>query len=375
MDRVERVLIVGGGLAGLALAIALRQRGLSPALIERATSWGATGTGLYLIGSATRALRLLGLAEEVTRRWSLIRAQTLLNHRGARVAEVDTEAFWRQCGPCLGTLRGDLHSALAHKIDAQRIRFGLTVRTLLQNESQVTVQLSDGATEEYDLVVGADGIRSTIRRLAFDNSEPRFRGQVGWRFVGRLPPGINGWTAFLGRGTAFLIVPISNDHAYFYADTATAQLIQDPPERRLERLRHTFREFAGPVREVLTQIESAKHVHFSAIEEVAPRRYGRGRIVLIGDAAHAMSPNMACGVAMAFEDALVLADIIARAGAGSDIVPAFIDHRSARIEWVHAQTDRRDRMRNMSPAIRDVLLRLLWGRLYRANYQPLLTAP
>ena len=97
--------------------------------------------------------------------------------------------------------------------------------------------------------------------------------------------------------------------------------------------------------------------------------------MLIGDAAHAMSPNMACGVAMALEDALVLAEIVSRGGAALEVVPEFVRRRTARVGRVRQQTDRRDRLRSLPPMIRDVFLRLLSRRLYRANYQPLLALP
>jgi 2-polyprenyl-6-methoxyphenol hydroxylase-like FAD-dependent oxidoreductase len=174
---------------------------------------------------------------------------------------------------------------------------------------------------------------------------------------------------------AFLLLPIGDDQVYCYADSVTARPIEDPSDRRIERLRKTFQDFASPVREVLAQIGSSEQIHFSLIEEIDHQPWGRGRVLLIGDAAHAMSPNMACGAAMAFEDAVVLAEVISRARAPSEIIPEFIRRRSARIAWVREQTDRRDRIRSLAPAIRDVLLRLLANRLYRTNYQPLLERP
>ena len=375
MAKVERVLIVGGGLAGLALAIALRRQGLSAAIVERASDWAATGAGLYLVGCATRALRALGIADDAARNGCVIRTQTLFNHRGTRVAEIDAEAYWKGCGPCLGLARSDLRNLLVEQAAPSHIRLGMTVQSLRQHEDHVWVQLSDGSRETYDLVVGADGIRSSIRRLEFGDSGPNFRGQVGWRFIVRRPPGLDGWTVFLGPGSAFLMLPISDDVVYCYADKSSAQPIQDPAQGSIERLREDFADFASPVREVLAQFGSGKPIHFSPIEEVAHQCYGRGRVVLIGDAAHAMSPNMACGVAMAFEDALVLAEIVSRMGAASEVVPEFVRRRSARVGRVRQQTDRRDRLRSLPPMIRDVFLRLLSGRLYKANYQPLLALP
>ena len=375
MAKVERVLIVGGGLAGLALAIALRQQGLSAAIVERASDWASTGAGLYLVGCATRALQALGIADDAARNGCVIHTQTLFNHRGTRVAEIDAETFWEGCGPCLGLARSDLRNLLVEQVAPSHIRLGVTVQSLRQHEDCVRVQLSDGSSETYDLVVGADGIRSSVRRLEFGDSGPNFRGQVGWRFIVRRPPGLDGWTVFLGPRSAFLMLPIGDDLAYCYADKSSPQPIQDPAQGSIESLREDFADFAGPVRGVLAQFGSGNPIHFSPIEEVAHQCYGRGRVVLIGDAAHAMSPNMACGVAMAFEDALVLAEIVSRMGAASEVVPEFVRRRSARVGRVRQQTDRRDRLRSLPPMIRDVFLRLLSGRLYKANYQPLLALP
>jgi 2-polyprenyl-6-methoxyphenol hydroxylase-like FAD-dependent oxidoreductase len=373
--RVERVLIVGAGMAGLSLAIALRQRGLTAEVVERRAEGAADGAGLYLVGAGTRALAALGLGDAAARDGFVNRTQTFRNLRGARLAELDVAAYWSSCGPCLGLDRALLHRLLAAQCASSRIRYGLTVETLRQREDEVSVGFADGSSATYDFVVGADGIRSSIRRLEFGESDPLFRGQVGWRFIARRPDGIDGWTVFLGSGTAFLLLPIDGDRAYVYADRVTPRPVADPPEGRIERLRELFRDFAKPVRQVLAEVDTPERLHFAAIEEVVHEPWGRGRVLLIGDAAHAMSPNMACGAAMAFEDSLVLAELIAKEGAASEIVSEFTRRRSARLRWLRRQTDRRDRLRRLSPLVRDVVLRLLADRTYRANYEPLLAPP
>ena len=362
-------------MAGLSLAIALHQRGLSAEIVEHADEGAGTGAGLYLVGLGTRALGALGVANAALREGCINRTQTFRNHRGARLAELDVEMYWASCGPCLGLQRAALHRLLAEKVASLPTRFGVTVGALRQAPESVLVTFSDGSIDTYDLVVGADGIRSVIRRLEFGKSDPQFRGQVGWRFLARRPAGIGGWTVFLGSGSAFLLLPIGEDRVYCYADRIAPRPIADPPEGRVERLREIFRHYGGPVREVLAQIESPDQLHFSAIEDVLHAPWGRGRVVLIGDAAHAMSPNMACGAAMAFEDALVLAGLISQHGAVSGIVPEFIHRRSARVGWVRRQTNARDRLRSLPPVIRNAFLRLLTERTYRANYDPLLAPP
>ena len=372
MASVERVLIVGAGMAGLSLASALRQRGVTADVVERRHGAAAAGAGLYLVGAGTRALAALGLADAACRGGFVNRTQTLRNHRGARLAEIDVAAYWSRCGPCLGIERALLHSLLAEQVEHSQIRYGLTVETIRQRSDDVSVGFANGSVATYDFVVGADGIRSSIRRLEFGKSDPAFRGQVGWRFIARCPDGIDGWTVFLGTGSAFLLVPIGGERVYVYADRICPQPVGDPPEGRIERLRQIFRDFARPVQEILAEIDSPERLHFSAIEEAVQDPWGRGRVLLIGDAAHAMSPNMACGAAMAFEDSLVLADLIAQDGAASDIVPEFTRRRAKRLRWLRRQTDRRDRLRRLPPLWRDAFLRLLGNRTYRANYEPLL---
>ena len=375
----KRVLIVGGGLAGLSLAIALRERRQAVSVVERARGWVTTGAGLYLVGAGTRALNAIGLAASAQGIGNVTRTQTLCTHRGARLAELDVDAYWARCGPCLGLERAVLHRVLAERVAGLPVRFGVTVSALRESGGEVEVRLTDEASEQYDLVVGADGIRSAVRRLALGGPPPRFRGQVGWRFLARRPPGIDGWTVYLGRSGAFLLLPIDGDRVYCYADRLVPGPIADPPTGRIERLRELFRRFAAPVREVLDQLDAPEQIHFAAIEEAAHTSWGQGSVLLIGDAAHAMSPNMACGAALAFEDALVLAELVAHAGAASStsagVLPEFRRRRAERVDWVRQQTNRRDRLRRLPPTLRDPVLRLLAERTYRANYRPLLIPP
>lgn len=375
MRTKQRLLIVGGGIAGLALAIALRKQAVEVDIVERSRAWPTQGTGLYLIGLALRALQSLELRDAVVRNGYNIRKQTLFNQQGRQLAETNVEQFWTSCGPCIGIPRVLLHEWLANKATANaRVRFGVTVSTLVQNDEEVTVSLSDGTLNTYDWVVGADGIRSSVRRQAFGDDKTVFRGQMGWRFFAPLPESITGWAAFLGKGRAFLFVPMGQGRTYCYADEVVAQPDTDQ-EAHLERLQVLFKDFPPAVREAVAGIDTSQPVHYAPVEEVIQTKPARGRIILIGDAAHAMSPNMASGAAMAFEDALVLADLFLRNVPAQEISPQFNYRRAARVDWIRNQTHRRDRMRNLNPALRDFAMRLLWQKIYAANYQPLLMSP
>jgi 2-polyprenyl-6-methoxyphenol hydroxylase-like FAD-dependent oxidoreductase len=137
-----------------------------------------------------------------------------------------------------------------------------------------------------------------------------------------------------------------------------------------------FSGFASPVPEILASLDRSSEVHASLILEVADVWWGPGgRVVLIGDAAHGMSPNMAQGASLAFEDALVLTETLAASSSVEEAVAAFVARRDARVRWVRAQTHRRDRLRRLPGFARDFLFRVLGQRIFRANYAPLLGPP
>jgi 2-polyprenyl-6-methoxyphenol hydroxylase-like FAD-dependent oxidoreductase len=211
--------------------------------------------------------------------------------------------------------------------------------------------------------------------MALGESAPSFRGQVGWRFIAPLPESIQGWSAFLGSGRTFLFVPLGDGEAYCYADLTVAYPFGDPASGRLDRLRTLFADFAAPVRETLERMRETDAIHFAPIEEVRRPMTSRGRVALIGDAAHALSPNMASGAAMAFEDALVLAEILARGTPVPAALAEFARRRATRVDWIRNQSDRRDRMRTLPGPLRNTLLRFMWPRIYAANYQPLRAPP
>jgi FAD-dependent urate hydroxylase len=364
-----RILIVGAGLAGLALARALRQAGFAPEVIERASDWQIAGTGMYLPANGVRALRVLGLEAAVADRAAPIRRQRLLDHRGRLLADIDLAELWGDVGPCLALPRADLHQLLREGVP---VRLGRTVAALEHLDGPVAVTYDDGDAGEFDLVVGADGLHSSIRWLVGDPRPPVPIGQHSWRFLAACPPEVTTWTVLLGRGASFLLVPVGGGAVYCYADTTNGIGIGIGDGDPVERLRARFAGFAAPVPGLLAQLDDPARVHVAPIQQVAAEQWGRGAVVLVGDAAHGMSPNMAEGASLAFEDALVLAACLRDAATVEQALAGFVARRSPRTGWVRAQTHRRDRTRDLPPALRNLTLRTLGRRIFHSNYGPLL---
>jgi FAD-dependent urate hydroxylase len=364
---VASILVVGGGVAGLATARALAGAGFSVELVEREGAWTGAGAGIYLPGNAARALRALGLERAVLERAVVILRQRFSDHRGRLLVEVDLADMWDGVGPCLALHRADLQAVLLDGAREVPIRMGVDVRELNEHNGTLSVEFGDGNARDYGLVVGADGIHSTVRRLAFGNeATARPMGQVGWRFVAPCPPEITTWSVMLGHRTAFLMLPIGHGRVYCYCDVMSAS-----GEEAGDGLGRFFSGFAEPVLGLVDSVPDQELLHRSTIEEVALDSWVNGRVILVGDAAHATSPNMAEGAGMALEDALVLADCLQRREAVPAALSDFEARRRPRTDWVLAQTHRRDRTRYLPTAARNVVLRAFGGRIFRSHYQPL----
>ena len=363
-----RVLVVGAGIAGLAAARSLHEWGAEVAVLERQPAALREGTGIFLLGNAVRALDALGYGDDAAARAVHIRRQQTFNRRGRRLFEVDADRLWDGVASCLALHRADLHQVLLNGVDAIPVRWGLGPQAVSPDDGGASVTI-DGVPEHYDLVIGADGVHSTVRRLLFGSDAVRLVGQYSRRFIvpGEVEPAT--WTARLGSSSTFLTIPIGGGQVYCYADGP----LDDP-----RPLRELLAEHADPVPALLDALDTVggeKAVHTGAIEEVVLDSWSQGGVLLIGDAAHATSPNMAQGAAMALEDAIVLTEALHAATGLVPALTAFERRRRPRTEWVLEQTHRRDRARARRPALRDLVLQRFGTRIVRANYRPLRDRP
>jgi FAD-dependent urate hydroxylase len=361
-----RILVVGAGIAGLAAARALRLAGFRPEVVEALPATMSPKAGIYLAGNALRALRHLGLDAPLRPLGDLIFRQVFLDSRGRSLFEMDVAALWAGVGESRALSRADLQQVLLTGVGGE-VRYDTAVKELEIFDATAKVEFGDGGVAEYDLVIGADGRRSTIRAQAGLGGAAVPTGQIVYRAVVGGGPPLSDWTALLGRRSSFVAMPMGSRKIYCYADETAPDLPN--PEHPAARLHELFESFGGPVPAILAAMEK---VQVARTDEVVIDAWSRGPVLLLGDAAHATAPTLAQGAAMSFEDAVVLGEELR---AHPEDVPAALrayeQRRRPRCASVRDRTRERDRTRDVPPALRDPMLRRRGLRIFTEQYRAL----
>jgi 2-polyprenyl-6-methoxyphenol hydroxylase-like FAD-dependent oxidoreductase len=375
MAKIETILVVGGGVAGLTAAAALHRHGFTTELVERQQSWQALGAGFLVQANGMRMLLSLGLAAGVQNAGAVVRRWQFHDEQGEVLSETDLEALWGDAGPCVGIERSKLQRALLPGVDNLRCRLGTSVISVVQDGRRVSVGFSDGSTEDYDLVVGADGIRSTVRALTLTAAAPNDLGAMNWRSIAPIrPAGLTGLQMHMGDGCVFGLVPMGAGRTYGFAYVIQPRF-HDPLEGRLGRLRKRFATFGGRVQEYIGSLERDDQVICSVMEWMEFEKLYTGRVVLVGDAAHASSPMMGQGGCMAMEDACVLAEELRAAATVESALASYANRRKARVEWVQRQSMAVGESLTMPSAVRNAMFRQRGNEAMLARFRPLVSAP
>ena len=291
------------------------------------------------------------------------------------LSDTDLEALWGHAGPCVGIERTKLQGALLPGVAQVRCRLGTEVSSLVQADARVSVGFANGSREDFDLVVGADGIRSTARALALTDTAPSYLGAMNWRSVAPIrPAGLTAFQINVGDGCVFGLVPLGGGRTYGFAYVAHPYF-RDPVEGRLARLRERFSTFGPRVAAYLAALERDDEVICSAMEWMELGQLYAGRVVLVGDAAHASSPMMGQGGCMAMEDACVLAQELRAAAAVEDALASYVRRRKARVEWVQRQSMTLANLLTASSEARSDMLRERGTQVMRDRFGPLVPSP
>jgi 2-polyprenyl-6-methoxyphenol hydroxylase-like FAD-dependent oxidoreductase len=347
-----KAIIIGGGIAGLASALALTRRGWQVEVLERAPEFTEVGAGLSLWPNALRALDALGVGEPVRSRATLQGQAGIRDVAGRWLSRSDTGELERRYGPAAMIHRADLLAVLLAAVPDEALRPGVTVSAVRPDG---TVRHSGGESRA-DLVVGADGVHSITRRSVWPGAPaPRYAGYTSWRLVTG-PIAVTESSESWGRGERFGYAPLPDRRIYCYA---TANAPQGASDGDLAGLARRFGGWHDPIPALLAAADPGAVLHHDLYELPPLNTYISGRVVLAGDAAHAMTPNLGQGACQALEDAVVLGEVMA-SGAG----PAAYDRqRRPRTQMIARRSRRLGAAAQWaSPAavhLRDTTLRLL----------------
>jgi 2-polyprenyl-6-methoxyphenol hydroxylase-like FAD-dependent oxidoreductase len=331
-DTQAPAIVVGGGIGGLSAAIALRRVGIQADVYERAPELREVGAGISLWPNATRQLRRWGLLAEVVRRGFLFSGGEMRTPRGTVLTAMP---FPPSDAPGVLIHRADLHAVLADALPPWAIRTGAEFERLRETDGGVEADLGEAGAVEGAFLVGADGLRSAVRRQVLGDGEPVYRGYPVWRGVA--PAGAVEWPALtetLGRGLRFGIVPIGGGRVAWWATANEPEGTDDAPEGRKAKLLRLFGDWHRPVPQLIDATPEDEILKNGTYDRPPVRRWGRGRVTLLGDAAHPTTPNLGQGGCMAIEDAAVLARCLTETEDVADALRAFEARRYRRTAWI-----------------------------------------
>ena len=340
------VAIVGAGLAGCALTVGLRRIGAQVILLEKRRQLSPDdGAGILLAGNATRAIDLLGCGKALRKLGHPVGKLIFADQHDAPLFELDCRrGNWPEF---LVARHAHLRDMLLD-CSAVKPQLGVSVEAI-QNSLRPVLELSDGTRLECDLLVGADGVYSQVRKGLFGTGEPAaIGGYQGFRFITKCPPSLDAPRQLIGNGATLLLYPLPSGEVYCGAGPVSPQR-WPKGATDLQAISEIFSDFGGIAREVLDSLDESVRLIPTRYWNVEQTPWISGRSVIIGDAAHASAPTIAQGGAMAFEDALVLSEELAATPDIDLALRAYEQRRRPRVEPVQqAALQRMDANRDVS---------------------------
>lgn len=336
MAKPLPILIVGGGIGGMAAALALSRVGRQVEIVEINPAWRALGAGLTLNGGALRALSQLDLLRPVLAAgFSSVGGTKIFDAGGSLLSVGPSDPLFGDGVPNLGgILRPRLHEVLRDAVIAARIdvRLEVSIASLAEGNDCVDVTTTDGKSGTYSFVIGADGLLSRTRELIFPEfTRPRFTGQGCWRAVVPRPADVTASMVYMGERIKAGFNPISNDEMYVYVLESQPGNPWIAEDEWIDRLRGKLEQFHGHFDAIREGLGGTSQVNYRPLEVIMlPDPWYRGHVLLIGDAAHATTPHVGYGAGLAIEDAVVLGALAAQSLSTPDLFAQFMARRHER---------------------------------------------
>jgi 2-polyprenyl-6-methoxyphenol hydroxylase-like FAD-dependent oxidoreductase len=375
MSENHPALIIGGGIGGLTAAIALERAGIPVRVLEQAPALDEVGAGVSLWPNAMRALELLGLLEPVLADHRPVERIVIRRRDGEGLIRLREPGRYAEPGICVH--RAHLQQTLAAAVPAHRLHLDRRLVDFHPDHGGLTATFHDGSTARGALLIGSDGIDSAVRAMLHGAAPARDRGYEIWRAVAdfELPDDLLGQsTEWWGPGRRFGILPGEPGRVYWYAThtmrngaAGIADGGRGGPGGGRSTVASLFRDWPVPVPALVAATDREGLVRTRAQDRPVPRVWGSGRVTLLGDAAHPMTPNMGQGACTAIEDAVVLARCIAAGGLTPEALRRYEALRAPRTRWIVRQSRRIGRLGQLDQpvlvALRDRLIRLVPERL------------
>jgi 2-polyprenyl-6-methoxyphenol hydroxylase-like FAD-dependent oxidoreductase len=317
---MTKVVVVGAGIGGLATSIALRETDAEVVVLERAPDLAKVelGAGVTLWANAMLILDRLGVGNEIRERGAVLKCFEQRNTRGRLLSRWPLDEMARRLGaPICGINRPDLHAALVRGAGGEQVRTGCKVERFEQANGTVSVALAGGGDETGDVLIGADGIDSTIRRQLLGAQAPRHSGLTMWRanvpFDESIAPPVD-FIAWWGAGTKFVIFRSGPQRLSWEAIVTSPPGGQDAPGARKRAVLDRFADFTAPVHRIVQATDEEAIFRTDVFDRPPDERWGEGRVTLLGDAAHPMTFAVGQGAAQALEDALAIGRALGTGG-------------------------------------------------------------
>lgn len=340
MNAVESVLVVGAGVAGAASAGFLARSGIAVDVVEVRENVTTVGSGITMQGNALRVLEQLGVWDEASASGYGFDSTGFRTAGGPVMFELDEAKTGGEHLPAvMGMERPALAQVLIESATSHgaKFRFGLTVESIDDPaDGPISVTFSDGTTGTYDLVIGADGTNSGVRKMIGIDTEPQPTGMGIWRVFTPRPDSVTR-TDLCYDGPAYIAgyCPTAEDSLYAYLVEDYTDRRDTPPDEKLSIMRELAAQYKGPWEDILELMTDPETINYTWFESMLlDRPWNEGRVILIGDAAHSCPPTFAQGAAMALEDAAVLSELLVDNQSLETVFTQFMERRSERSKVV-----------------------------------------
>jgi 2-polyprenyl-6-methoxyphenol hydroxylase-like FAD-dependent oxidoreductase len=340
-----RILIVGGGVSGLTLAALLQQRGFRPTLVERIPEYGKVGYIIVLWPSGSRILKGLGLYRDLLDAGLPFTKYNVWDETGEMLHSYSVNSVTEKYGPMISIYRPELINVLRKGVNPEHIRMNTYVREIEQTNDEAHVTFNDGAEETYDLVIGCDGVNSDTRRQIFGE------------------------------------VPLSKGRLSVFTSVRSPEGVPDPIENRIDNIRKNFNGFAGKVPEILSRLGDPREIFHTDYYDLRMDSWYKGRVVLVGDSAHAIMPTAGGGVSMAMESSAVMADELSRSDSKyiNQAFEAYMSRRRARVDKIQNQSRMMGKVAyansRVVSSLRNLVLRLYSNKIHLKYWETMLKEP